>query len=398
MSSRILRPLLSLVVLVAIGAAWNHGLFEHAASAAIAQQNQSASTPRFELDKSWPRVPEKWKLGFISSVSVDAQDHVWVLHRPRTLPAGDAAAAAPPVLEFDNAGNFIQAWGGPGAGYEWPEREHGISVDYKGNVWIGGNNYPARLDPGLKRVSDDQLLKFTRTGKLLMQLGHSNRSSGNADTKNFYQPTDVAVWPKTNEMFVADGYGNHRVIVLDADTGAFKRLFGAFGNKPVDTPARGPEIPPPTIPDDGGPGPPQFDIVHAVRISNDGLVYVADRENKRVQVFTIEGKYVAQVFVRRSETSEPRTTSGLALSPGPRQEFLYASALGGPTSQLVIVDRKSLKVVGAIGRAEGFAGGHQMAADSKGNLYTAGGNRPSKFAYQGMSPQMTKVPGGRDEK
>jgi DNA-binding beta-propeller fold protein YncE len=254
------------------------------------------------------------------------------------------------------------------------------------------------LDPGLKRVSDDQLLKFTRTGKLLMQLGHSNRSSGNADTKNFHQPTDVAVWPKTNEMFVADGYGNHRVIVLDADTGAFKRLFGAFGNKPVDTPARGPEIPPPTIPDDGGPGPPQFDIVHAVRISNDGLVYVADRENKRVQVFTIEGKYVAQVFVRRSETSEPRTTSGLALSPGPRQEFLYASALGGPTSQLVIVDRKSLKVVGAIGRAEGFAGGHQMAADSKGNLYTAGGNRPSKFAYQGMSPQMTKVPGGRDEK
>ena len=379
--TRVLNALPSLMVLIAIGTAWSHGLFERVSSA-TGEQPQSAGAPGFELDKSWPHVPEKWKLGFISSVTVDAQDHVWVLHRPRTLPDADAAAAAPPVLEFDNAGNFIQAWGGPGTGYEWPEREHGISVDYKGNVWIGGNNYPARLDRGLKRVSDDQLLKFTRTGKLLMQLGRSNQSGGNADTKNFCQPTDVAVWPKTNEAFVADGYGNHRVIVIDADTGAFKRMWGAFGNTPVDTPVRGPEIPPPSIPDDGGPGRPQFDIVHAIRISNDGLVYVADREDKRVQVFTIDGKYVDQVYVRRSETSEPRTTSGLALSPGPRQQFLYASALGGPNGQLVMLDRKSLKVVGAIGSREGFTGGHQMAADSKGNLYTAMGNRPSRFAYK----------------
>jgi len=381
---RVPYALPSLAVLAMIGTVWNHGMFEHAASAAVAQA-QSAGTPRFELDKSWPHVPEKWKLGFISSVSVDAEDHVWILHRPRTLPESDAAASAPPVLEFDNAGNFIQAWGGPGTGYEWPEREHGISVDDKGHVWIGGNNYPARTDRGLKRVSDDQLLKFTRAGKLLMQLGRSNQSGGNADTKNFHQPTDVAIWPKTNEMFVADGYGNHRVIVLDADTGAFKRMWGAFGNKPVDTPARGPEIPPPSIPDDGGPGSAQFDIVHAIRISNDGLVYIADRENKRVQVFTIDGKYVTQVFVRRSETSETRTTSGLALSPGPRQQFLYTSALGGPTAQLVILDRKSLKVVGAIGSAQGFTGGHHMAADSKGNVYTALGNRPSKFTYKSMS-------------
>jgi len=383
---RVPYALPSLAVLAMIGTVWNHGMFEHAASAAVAQA-QSAGTPRFELDKSWPHVPEKWKLGFISSVSVDAEDHVWILHRPRTLPESDAAASAPPVLEFDNAGNFIQAWGGPGTGYEWPEREHGISVDDKGHVWIGGNNYPARTDRGLKRVSDDQLLKFTRAGKLLMQLGRSNQSGGNADTKNFHQPTDVAVWPKTNEAFVSDGYGNHRVIVLDADTGAFKRMWGAFGNKPVDTPARGPEIPPPSIPDDGGPGSAQFDIVHAIRISNDGLVYIADRENKRVQVFTIDGTYVTQVFVRRSESSETRTTSGLALSPGPRQQFLYTSALGGPTAQLVILDRKSLKVVGAIGSAQGFTGGHHMAADSKGNLFiteTYEGKRVQKFTYTGM--------------
>jgi DNA-binding beta-propeller fold protein YncE len=346
-------------------------------------QTQSSGQPRFALDKSWPHVPDKWKLGFISSVSVDPDDHVWVLHRPRTLPEADQAAAAPPVLEFDAAGNFLQAWGGPGPDYEWPEREHGIYVDHKHNVWIGGNNYPARLDRGLKRVSDDQLLKFTRRGKLLMQLGRSNRSGGNADTTNFCQPTDVVVWAKTNEAFVADGYGNHRVVVVDADTGRFKRMWGAFGNAPVDTPPRGPEIPAPTIPDDGTPGSQQFDIVHALRISGDGLVYVADRENKRVQVFTLDGKYVTQVFVRRGETSEPRTTSGLALSPGPRQEFLFASALGGPTGQLVILDRRALKVVAAIGSADGFTGGHQMAADSKGNLYTAQGNRPSKFTYKG---------------
>ena len=188
-----------------------------------------------------------------------------------------------------------------------------------------------------------------------MQLGRSNKSGGNADPANFNQPTDVAVWPKTNEAFVADGYGNHRVIVLDADTGAVKRIWGGFGNTPIDTPPRGPEIPPPSIPDDGSRGSPQFDIVHAIRISNDGLVYVADRENKRVQVFTLEGKYVNQVFVRRSETSEPRTTSGLALSPGPGQQFLYASALGGPTGQIVIIHRKSLKVVGAIGSRQRFA-------------------------------------------
>jgi DNA-binding beta-propeller fold protein YncE len=379
-----MTPVPSIVLAAAIGAAWSAGLFERTARASVIEP-ASAGAPRFELDHRWPHVPAKWKLGFISSVCVDAEDHVWVLHRPRTLPDADAAAAAPPVLEFDQSGDLVQAWGGPGPGYEWPEREHGISVDYKGNVWINGNNYPARQDRGLKRVSDDQLLKFTRTGTLLMQLGRSNQSRGNADTTNFNQPTDVAVWPKTNEAFVADGYGNHRVIVLDADTGAFKRMCGGFGNTPIDTPARGPEIPPPSIPDDGGPGAPQFDIVHAIRISNDGLVYIADRENKRVQVFTLDGKYVAQVFIRRSEVAEPRTTSGLALSPGPQQQFLYASALGGPTAQLVIVDRKSLKVVGAIGKAEGFTGGHQMAADSKGNLYTALGNRPSKFAYKGAA-------------
>ena len=163
-----------------------------------------------------------------------AQGNAWVLHRPRTLKPDQAAMAAPPIIVFDAAGNFIKAWGGAGSGYEWVEREHGIHIDYKGFVWLGGNNCPGLKLPGLKPVADDQLLKFTQDGKFVMQIGGSNQSKGNADTKNVHRAADVWVHPQTNEAFVADGYGNHRVIVFDADTGAFKRMWGAFANKPVD--------------------------------------------------------------------------------------------------------------------------------------------------------------------
>lgn len=350
----------------------------HQAVAAEALQTRGSEVPVFQLDPSWPKLPEKWKFGNVSSVAVDARDHVWVLHRPLSLPADQRAMAAPPVVEFDQAGNFLQAWGGPGNGYEWPEREHGIHVDYKDHVWIGGNNHAARKLPGLKPVSDNQLLKFTKAGKLVMQIGRSDQSSGNSDTKKFNMPADAFVYRKTNEVFIADGYGNHRVIVLDADTGAYKRMWGAFGNQPIDTGPLGAEIVPPMVPDDGSPGPPQFAIVHAARVSNDGLVYVADREHKRIQVFTIDGKFVKQAFIRRNETSEARTTSSVAFSPDAQQEFMY---LGGnwPKAHVVILNRKTLEVVGSFGPAEGFAGGHHMAVDSKGNIYAANGNSPQRF-------------------
>src|SRR6202022_3758564 len=186
--------------------------------------------------------------------------------------------AAPPVLVFDGAGNFIQAWGGPGSGYEWPEREHGIHIDYKGFVWIGGNNCPARGLAGLKPVGDDQLLKFTQAGKFISQIGHSSESTGNADTRNLHQPADAVVYRKANELFVADGYGNHRVIVFDADTGQFKRMWGAFGNKPVDD-DHCEIVTPKTFSD--GPGPEQFSIVHPIRVANDEMVYVGARAYRR---------------------------------------------------------------------------------------------------------------------
>ena len=212
----------------------------------------SSGAPAFQLDPSWPKVPAKYKLGDVSSIAVDAQDNIWILHRPRTLPANQASMAAPPVMVFDNAGNFIKGWGGAGSGYEWPEREHGITIDSKGFVWIGGNNCAGRALPGLLPKGDDQILKFTQDGKFVMQIGHSTQSKGNADTKNFHQPADAFVYPKTNELFVADGYGNHRVVVMDADTGAYKRMWGAYGKKPVDSDPC-PPVTLKSVPD--GPGP-----------------------------------------------------------------------------------------------------------------------------------------------
>jgi DNA-binding beta-propeller fold protein YncE len=327
--------------------------------AAVFMQAQTNSLPTFEVDRTWPKVPEKWKLGDPSSIAIDAKDNVWVLHRPRTLKPEDASKAAPPVIVFDTAGNFIKAWGGAAGGYDqWPEREHGIHIDYKGFVWLGGNSCPTNGLPGLKPVADDQLLKLTQDGKLVMQIGKSNQSKGNADTKNLHRPADVWVYPQTNELFVADGYGNHRIAVFDADSGAFKRMWGAFGNKPVDD-DNCQVVTPKSFSD---PGPQQFSIVHAIRVAKDGTVYVADREYRRVQMFSKDGKFLKQLV--RTDIPFARD---LALSPDANQQYLYVGGGNG----IFILDRKTLEIVGNI-QPNGIIGpGHQIAVDSKGNIYIA---------------------------
>jgi len=352
----------------------------------------TAAMPAFEVDATWPRLPNDWVMGDPSSIAVDRHDNVWVLHRPRTVPAEKKDHAAPPVLEFDKNGKFLQAWGGPSAQWEWPDTEHGIYVDYKDNVWIGGNNPNVQIRVSTR--SDDMLLKFTTKGKLITQIGKRDQSRGNKDTTNLHQPADVQVVQKTNEAVVADGYGNRRIIVLDADTGAFKRLWGAFGNEPLDVPpapARGNGPAPSPPPRDlEGPGPQQWGIVHAVRIANDGLVYVADRGNSRVQV-TLDGKYQAQVFVNRKDKSAA-TACGLALSADPQQKYLYVSDFGN--GHVWILDRRSLTVLGHFGEQGSepgnFRNAHHMATDSKGNLYTAEvnpGSRVQRFIFKGVKPQ-----------
>lgn len=349
---------------------------------------QSQQIPRFEPDPTWPKLPAKWVFGQVSSVSIDERGHAWILQRPTTIRSDQKARAmaAPPVLEFDEAGNFVQGWGGPGAGYEWVESEHGIYVDPKGFVWIGGNGN-----------ADHHLLKFTRQGKFVMQIGHKGASKGNTDTQNVRQAADTFVHTPTNELFVADGYGNSRIIVFDADTGAFKRMWGAFGNPALD------KLPPKAkiaeadrIPakEETGDGPPQFERpVHAARVSKDNLVYVSDRGGKRVQVFTLEGKFVAQTFIDRwceaPHCGNGQTVASTAFSHDAEQQFLYVASRS--PARIWILDRKTLQPLDSFGRA-GVAPGefyvlHHMNVDAKGNLYTTevqDGKRAQKFVFKGL--------------
>ena len=201
---------------------------------------QATQMPVFQVDTAWPqKLPYNWIVGHVPSVAVDSRDHLFMLTRPNTLPPEDRARAAPPVIEFDQNGRFVNAWGGPGIpGFDWPDSEHGIAIDYRDNVWIGGS---APVAPSLRKLNDDMLLKFTRDGKFLLQIGGRDKSptslgkpGGNKDPMSVHQSADVFVHRATNEAFVADGYGNRRVAVFDADTGAFKRMWGAFGNEPID--------------------------------------------------------------------------------------------------------------------------------------------------------------------
>jgi hypothetical protein len=347
------------------------------------------SVPTFQPDTTWPpALPNNWVLGSITSVAVDGRDHTWILHRPRTVKAADGKRAAPPVIEFDPAGKFVQAWGGPSTAYEWPDNEHGIYVDDRGVVWIGGNAGTGAQFLQEPWRDDDMLLKFSRQGKFLLQIGRRDQSGGNKDTTNLKEPADLVLYRKANELIVADGYGNRRVIVLDADTGAFKRMWGAFGNTPLDgpqAPPRGaPAPPPPPRVNFTEPGPPQFGRpVHAIKVSNDGLVYVADRGNGRIQVFTVEGKYLRQLFIN------PAGSPGaIALSPDAAQQFLYVG--DGANSRIVIVNRKSLEIVGEFVK-KGSLSPHHIAVDSKGNIYTAELNRGTqRLAFKGMSTGATQ--------
>ncbi|HYM17643.1 MAG TPA: hypothetical protein VEU06_03690 [Micropepsaceae bacterium] len=274
---------------------------------------------------------------------------------------------------FDPDGNYIRGWGGPGPGYEWPASEHNIHIDYKGYVWVTGDSCKGQTSP----FDDDQLLKFTQDGKFVMQIGHGSAGKGDSDTENFRRPPNVQVSPKTNEVFVADGYGNHRIVVLDADTGKFKRMWGAFGKTPA-----GPEwcfSPEPKSFE--GEGPAYFATPHVLLLSHDDLLYVVDRSNRRIQVFSPDGK-----FVRQLARYDAPFARNLAFSPDPDQTFLYTGYGNG----IAVIERKTMQYIGMI-QAPGFAvSGHQIATDSKGNLYVTGVNLPGKanaqrLIYKGMT-------------
>ena len=352
------------------------------ASIGLAAQSPPKA-PKFEVDPNGPQIPNNWVLGEVTSISVDRNDRIWVLHVPQSIPEAQRANAAPPVLQFDAAGKLLSSWGGPGAGTVWQGREHGIFVDSNDFIWIGGRaGWPRQSTPG---VSDDTILKFTMAGKFVLQIGHSGQGKGNLDTENVRQATDVFVDTAAKEVYVADGYGNKRVVVFDSETGAFKRMWGAFGNPPPATLAANAAGPQPQTTADG---PPEFGLPHSIKVSRDGTVYVADRINNRIQLFTREGKFLKQVRVTNDVSTVVPVPAGFAFSPDEKQQFLYVVDSG--PMRVVIFDRATMTQIGVIG-AKGAGAGefdivHHRAADSKGNLYTAeivNNRRAQRFVLQG---------------
>jgi hypothetical protein len=392
--------------------------------------------PRFEVDPLWPKpLPNHWVIGNAIGVGIDAQDHIWIVHRQASLEAmenyaaanppgpkrqagvveSECCAPAPPVLEFDQAGNLIGHWGGPGEGYDWPETNHGIFIDYKGNVWIGGNGRPApgtagrgaggagaagragrggatpnESQPAPGYFNDNMILKFTQAGKFLMQIGKPGASKGSNDVENVKGAAKMYVDPKTDELYVADGYGNHRVIVFDAETGKYKRHWGAYGNKPDDTPLGryNPEAPPAQ----------QFrNPVHCAELSHDGLLYVCDRPNDRIQVFKPDGTFVKETVVAKNTLGDGSVWD-IAFSKDPQQKYIYLA--DGSNEKIYIILRETMEILtsfGDGGRQPGlFYAVHSIATDSKGNIFTTEtyrGQRLQKFLYKGLAPVTKKDQG-----
>ena len=360
--------------------------------------------PVFEVDPLWPQpLPNHWILGSAIGVTVDANDNIWIIHRGNGNPSTELGAAqdppvaeccvpAPPVLQFDPEGNLLNHWGGPGEGYDWPASNHGITVDPMGNLWIGGNG-----------GDDAHILVFAQDGTFLKQFGEPGARkaadfdeadpqwSGNSmDMESFGRVAKISFDAGANEAYVADGYLNKRVAVLDVETGAFKRYWGAYGNEPddADIGRYDPEAPPAQ----------QFrNPVHAADPSNDGLVYVCDRPNNRIQVFRTDGTFVTEK-VLSGNTLGAGSTWDVAFSKDPEQKYVYVA--DGQNMKVYVLLRETMEVLttfGDGGRQPGqFFGVHSIATDSKGNIYTTEtyeGKRLQKFTYMGEAPVEQKDQG-----
>jgi DNA-binding beta-propeller fold protein YncE len=368
------------VLLVALGAV------RHSLEAGVAAQGNgngkgnTVTVPRYEVDPTFPKpMPNGWYQGMTIGATVDAQDHIWVIHRPDSLsPSENAAlmrtgaccAKAPPVLEFDQAGNLLRHWGGPGEGYDWPENNHGIMVDPKGNFWLGGNSN-----------RDGQVLKFSADGKFLGSFGRK-AAADSADVSKYGGVATMSFDPTTNEAFVADGYYNHRVAVADIDTMKIKRYWGAYGNKPDDADMGNynPDAPPLQ----------QFRLpVHcAAFAATEKLVYVCDRRNDRIQVFSTDGKFIKEKIIAQ-RTLGNGSVWEIAFSRDPQQKFMFVT--DGANMKVWILDRASMEILssfGTGGKQPGqFYAVHSIVLDSKSNIYTTetfDGRRLQRFLYKGM--------------
>ena len=344
--------------------------------------------PRYEVDPTYPKpLPNGWYQGMTIGGWVDAQDHFWAIHRPASLSASENAAGlktgeccsqAPPVLEFDIEGKLLRSWGGPGAGYDWPNSNHGLLIDPTGNIWLGGNGGG---NATANTKDDGQVLVFTQDGKFIKAFGRKADRDSN-DTSHFGGIATGSFDVANNEAYLADGYFNKRVAVIDMDSGQIKRYWGAYGAKPddADIGRYNPDAPPAK----------QFrNPVHCAAYSPvDKMVYVCDRGNDRIQVFTADGKFV------KEKPIEPKTlgtgsTYEIIFSRDPQQKHMFLS--DGANMKVWILDRASMEILtsfGTGGKQPGqFYAVHSLAMDSRNNIYTTetfDGRRIQRFMYRGM--------------
>jgi DNA-binding beta-propeller fold protein YncE len=363
------------------------------ARGAVEPARAALEPPHYAVDASWPKtLPNDWILGQVAGIAVDGEDHIWIIQRPKSVtedeaaavqnpPTAECCAPAPSVIEFDRDGRVLQGWGGPvwnrrTSSWEtppgdWPASEHGIYVDGEGYVWIAGN-----------AESDGIVLKLRGDGTHVLTIGRPGQTGGSNDTMHLNRPADIAVDTAAHEVYVADGYGNRRVIVFDSETGAYKRHWGAYGERPEDGPV-------PAYAPGAGParqfrgGTPGNGAVHAVVLSHDGLVYVADRQSDRIQAFRPGGEFVLEKLVAPG-TLDIGSVWDLAIDPSPGEPWLLVA--DGANKKIWVLDRASLETVGSFGRGGRQAGEfnwvHNLAIDSAGNVYTAEvntGKRVQKF-------------------
>jgi DNA-binding beta-propeller fold protein YncE len=352
-------------------------------------------TPIFEVDPGWPTTPADWTWGQVIGIFADARGRVWTSSRSR-------------ISEWDPQGKLLQSWDARGPNGNW-STIHGLFVDHNGFVWTNARE-------------SHLTVKFTRTGQVAMVIGKYNEPGGSNDPTLMGRPSEIWVDPADNEVFVADGYGNRRIVVFDGATGKYLRHWGAYGKPPVDPPKPPPGAPdpgaPPASPATADPAPPaQFRIPHGIVGSRDGLIYLADRGNNRVQVFRQNGEFVREKILRplcgaqEKATWVPKRPCGIEAAfsvgfshDGP-QTYLYVA--DGGTHVITVLRRSDLEVVnefagpgvgpGQLGRP------HNLAVDPSGNLFVAeaagpkvkhpttgaevnAGSRAQKFAFKGTTP------------
>lgn len=320
--------------------------------------------PQFTADPTWPALPDGFTWGQVIGIFADSKGHVWTSSRGR-------------ISEWDQQGKMVQSWDARGPEGKW-NTIHGLFVDHNGFVWTNARE-------------SNLTVKFTRTGEVALVIGQFDKTAGSNDTTLMGRPSEIWVDPSDNEVFVADGYGNRRIVVFDGATGKYLRHWGAYGKRPED--------PAPQQAASGASGaneqvpaepPAQFRVPHGIIGSRDGFIYLADRANNRIQVFRQNGEFIREKILRARCGAQEKAswapkracgneaTFSLGFSHDGPQTYIY-SADGG-SHVINVLRRSDLEVVsefGGPGVAVGQLGRpHNLTVDSSGNIYVGEAQGP----------------------